>query len=145
MIEIVRSVVEPVTPIESEPSNVLFDGFNKLFLFFGWIGVIKSHIAKATKLSRNTEIEADGFGVSDMQIAVGLGRKTCMNSPIVFVCLQVLSNNRSDKIQRGSRIGVIHLDGSFLVNYKRLTFIKSGFNLFNILTMLFNCTSTVPS
>jgi hypothetical protein len=49
----------------------------------------------------DTEIEADGFGVSDMKATVWFRWKAGMHSILVFIRLQVFRNNLSDKV-RGS-------------------------------------------
>ena len=43
------------------------------------IGVVHPHVAYAAKLARDPEIEADRFGVADVEIAVRLGREASVN------------------------------------------------------------------
>jgi len=39
----------------------------------------------ASEFTGNPKIEANGFGVTDMKVAVGLGRKACYDTPAVYV------------------------------------------------------------
>src|SRR4051794_32983697 len=62
-----------LAPIEAEPAHVSLDRVDVFLLFPRRIGVIEAQIAVAAELLRDPEVEADGFGVPDMQIAVRLG------------------------------------------------------------------------
>ena len=62
-------------PSEAEPPDVVGDGIDELLLFFGWIGVVKAEVAGAAELFGQAEADADGLGVADVQVAVGLGRE----------------------------------------------------------------------
>jgi hypothetical protein len=78
--------------------HVLLDGFHIFHLFLGGISIIKTKIAEALELVRQSEIETDGFGVADMKIAVGFGRKTGMDPALVFFSFQVLQDNFFDEM-----------------------------------------------
>src|SRR5207248_943110 len=72
LFEIIRSVMEVLAPIESQPADITLDSVDILLLFLGWIGVVKAKAAVATKFLGNTEIQADRFGVANMKIAIRL-------------------------------------------------------------------------
>ena len=74
-LEIIRGMEEVLAPIEAEPAHVGLDGVDIFLLFLGGIGVVEAQIALAAEFLRDPEIEADRFGVADMQIAVRLRRK----------------------------------------------------------------------
>ena len=63
-------------PIEAEPAHVPFDGVDIFLLFLGRICVIEAQMAAAPELFCHTEIQADGFGVADMEVAIGFRRKS---------------------------------------------------------------------
>ena len=90
LVEVVGGVEEPVLPIEAEPADVLHDRLDVLGLFLARIGVVEPQVALPAELGRQAEVEADGLGVADVQVAVRLGRKARMHAPAVLVGLQVL-------------------------------------------------------
>ena len=75
LLEIVRGVVEVLAPVEAEPAHVALDGVDVFLLFLGRIGVVEAQMAAAAELLRDAEVEADRFGVADVQVAVRLGRE----------------------------------------------------------------------
>ncbi len=62
-------------PVEAEPAHVALDGVDIFLLFLGRIGVVEAQVAAPAELLGDAEVEADRFGVADMEVAVGLGRK----------------------------------------------------------------------
>ena len=64
-----------LAPVEAEPVDIALDGVDVFLLLLGRIGVVEAQIALAAELLGDAEIQADGLGVSDMEIAVGLRRK----------------------------------------------------------------------
>ena len=58
-------------PAESQPTHRVDDGINVLLFFFSGVRVIQTQVTNATKILRQTEIQADRFGVTNMQIAIG--------------------------------------------------------------------------
>ena len=75
LLEIIRGVIEVLAPVEAEPAHVALDGVDIFLLFLGRIGVVEAQMAPAAEFLGNAEIQADRFGVADMQIAVRLRRK----------------------------------------------------------------------
>ena len=72
--EVVGGVAEAL-PLEAEPAHVGHDGVDVLLLFLFGIGVVEAQVGFAAELVGETEVDADGLGVADVQVAVGLGRK----------------------------------------------------------------------
>ncbi len=70
--EVVGGVAEAI-PVEAEPADVFLDGVDVLLLFFFGIGVVEAQVGFAAELVGETEVEADGLGVADVEVAVGLG------------------------------------------------------------------------
>src|SRR2546427_12819967 len=65
-------------------------------------------MAHAIILGGKTEIEADGLGVPNMQIAVRLRGKTGDHTATIFVLPPVFGNDVADKVRGGRRIGCGH-------------------------------------
>ena len=86
------------SPLKAKPSHVALDGFHVFDAFFLGIGVIETQIAAAVILGRQREIQADGFGVADMQVAVGFWWKACGDFAVVFMVGEVVGDDVTDEI-----------------------------------------------
>ena len=53
----------------------LDNGVDILLLFTLRVGVVKAQVAHTAVVRRQAEVQADAFGMADMQVAVGLGRE----------------------------------------------------------------------
>ena len=62
------------------------------------IGVVEAQVADAAEFRGDAEIEHDRLGVADVQIAVGLGRKTGVDAAAVAAGLQVFDDDFTDEI-----------------------------------------------
>jgi len=74
-LEVVAGVVEVRAPVEAEPADVRHDGVHVLLTLLGRVGVVEAQIAAAAVVLRQAEVQADGLGVADVQVAVRLGRE----------------------------------------------------------------------
>ena len=101
-LEIVRRMIEVLAPVEAEPAHVRFDRVDVFLLFLGRVGVVEAQIAVAAELLRDPEVEADGFGVPDMQIAVRLGRKA-RHHALVAPRRKIVRHDVADEIAPGFR------------------------------------------
>ena len=61
--------------METEPLDVFFDGVDVFIVFFFGVGIVETQVAQAVVNICQTEVQADGFGVADVQVAVGFGRE----------------------------------------------------------------------
>ena len=75
LFEIVRRVMQVHAPVEAEPVHITLDGVDELLLLLGRVGVVEAQVAAAAEFVGDAEIQADGFGVPDVQVAVRLRRK----------------------------------------------------------------------
>src|SRR5581483_10789612 len=100
LLEIIRRVELAVVPTEAEPAHVFFDRLHVLDVFLARVGVVEAEIAKPAEVRGKAEIEANGFGVADMQITVGLGRKTSGHSSLVFAALQIFQEEIANEMRR---------------------------------------------
>ena len=76
LLEIVRSVVEVLAPLDCEPADVGFDHVDISLLLLHRTGIVEAQAAMPAEFLRDAKIQADRLGVTDMEIAVGFGRKT---------------------------------------------------------------------
>ena len=97
LVKIIGGIVETI-PVETQPLDVLHDRVHIFDVFFFWIRVVETQIGVAMELVGKAEVETDGLGVTNMQIAVGLGRKARLHATLVLVCLQVLDDSVPNKI-----------------------------------------------
>jgi hypothetical protein len=70
LVEIIRCVGQPVSPVKAEPVHVLLDGVDVFLVFLVRIGVVVSQVGAATRFLGDTEIEADRHDVADVQVTV---------------------------------------------------------------------------
>ena len=85
LLEIVRGEEQPVLPVEPHPPDVGQDGIHILHLFFAGVGVIEPEVADAVVIGGQAEVEADGLGVADVEVAVGLRRKARDHPAVIFM------------------------------------------------------------
>ena len=78
-----------MTPLESKPLYVVENIFNIFCVFLGRIGVIETKVAHAMVFLCCTEVHADGFCVTDMEVAVGLWREACLYASSVLAGCKV--------------------------------------------------------
>lgn len=64
-------------PVEAEPLDVADDGIDVFLVFFCWVCVVEAEVAAAVVLGCDCEVERDGFGVSDVEVAVGFWWEAC--------------------------------------------------------------------
>ena len=76
LLKVVGAIEEPVAPVKAQPVNVLLDGLYKLHILLGGVCVVHTQVAHAAELFGSTEVDDQGLAVADVQIAVGLRRKT---------------------------------------------------------------------
>jgi hypothetical protein len=111
---VIGGVVQAILPVKAQPLHVANDRLHIFHAFTGRVRVVHAQIACAAILGGNPEIEADGLGVSDMGIAVGLRRKARGDAPLMLAGSQIFVDNIPDEI-RGRRCTVFsHIPNSFL-------------------------------
>ncbi len=92
--EVVRGVQDRHGWLEPEPAHIVHDRVDVLAFLGVRVGVIQAQVAHAAELLRDTEVDADGLGVPDVQVPVGLGRKPGLHPPAE----RIRSHVRSDPI-----------------------------------------------
>ena len=98
LLEIVGGIIF-VAPLESQPLDVFLDGFHIFHVFLGRIRVVKAQVAHASVLLGDSEVHADGLGMSDVQVSVGFRRETGLYSSSVLALFQVFLYNLFNEVQ----------------------------------------------
>ena len=76
LLKVVGPVEKAVAPVKAQPVDVLLDGVHVLRVLLGGVGVVHPQVAQSAELLSGAEVDAQRLAVADMQIAVGLRRKT---------------------------------------------------------------------
>ena len=79
LFEIVGCMMEMRAPIVTEPVHVGLYGVDVFLLLPGRIGVVEAQAAVAAEFVSDAEIETDGLGVANVEVAVRLGREAAHN------------------------------------------------------------------
>ena len=79
--------------------DVFADRINKFLVLLGGVGVVETEVGLAVIFLSDAEVEANGLGVADMQVAVGFGRKTGMHTSAVLAVGDVAFDNLFDKVE----------------------------------------------
>ena len=74
--EIIGRIAFFALPVEAQPFYIGFDRIYIFCIFFHRIGIIKTQVAFAVVALCQAKIQADGFGMSHMQIAVWFRRES---------------------------------------------------------------------
>src|SRR5262249_12948291 len=67
--------IEMPAPVVAEPANVFLDRVDVLLLLLDRVGVVEAQVAAPAVLLGDPEVERDRLGVTDMEVAVRLGRE----------------------------------------------------------------------
>ena len=63
-------------PAKTEPLHGVEDGIDVFLFLFFWVGVVKAHVAHTIVVACQAKVQADAFGMTHVQVAIGLGRET---------------------------------------------------------------------
>jgi hypothetical protein len=99
LIEIVRRVEQPF-PLEAEPLHVRHDRIDVFGFFLLRVRVIKTQVRVPAELIRQSEVQADRLGVSDVKISIGLRWEPCLHTTRILVGVQILDEFFADEIRR---------------------------------------------
>jgi hypothetical protein len=109
LFEIIRCIVQAVIPAESHPADIIHDGVHILHVLFGGVGVVESQVAGAVVGLGDPEVQADGFGVADVQVAVGFRGKPGGQPAVVFIRFQIRFDDGRDEVGSGGCLVFGHL------------------------------------
>ena len=97
LVEVVGSVML-LRPLETQPFDVVPDGIHIFGVFLHGVGIIKTQVGLAAVFLSDTEVQTDGLGMTDMQIAVRFRWKSGIYFRIVFPVLDVFFDNLLNEI-----------------------------------------------
>ena len=80
------------------------DRIDILRFFFRRVGVVHANVADAAEFVGDAEVQANRFGVADVEIAVRLWRKTCLNFR-PSAAANVLRHDIADEVGRSGSVG----------------------------------------
>ena len=96
--EVVRRVAQTIAPVEAEPVHVALDAFDELLGLALGIRVVEPQEARAAEFLGNAEIDADGFRVADVQVAVRLRREPRLHAPAVLTGRNLVRDDLTDEV-----------------------------------------------
>ncbi|OQA32217.1 MAG: hypothetical protein BWY57_02122 [Betaproteobacteria bacterium ADurb.Bin341] len=108
-VEAVGRAIKPVTPVKSEPADILLDVLGIFIGLLGRIRIVHTQMTPTAELLRHAEIDADRLGVSDVDIAVGLRRKTRHHVSACPPSRDILGNPLLEKMPAGIRFHRLRL------------------------------------
>jgi hypothetical protein len=77
-------------------------------MFFSWIGIVEPQITEAIKFLSNTKIQANRFGMTNVQVPIWLRRKPRMDSLIKSPGALICGDQGSNEIDGGMVFGRWH-------------------------------------
>ena len=86
-------------PFKAEPLHVFADGIDVFHIFLGRVRVVEAEVRKAAELLGSAEVQADGLGMANVNVAVRFGRETRQHV-IALAGLEVVNDNVLNKIRR---------------------------------------------
>ena len=90
--------VEFVGPFEAEPADIVLDAVYVFGVFGNGVGIVEAKVGLAAVFDAQSEIKADAFGMADMEVAVGFGRKAGKDA-FVLAVLQVFFYDLLNEIE----------------------------------------------
>ena len=105
LFKVIGRVFDIAIPVEAQPGNVFADGIDEFLIFLRRICIVEAQITLASKFGRNSEVQANRFCVTDMQITVGFRRKPS-NHLFTAPVIQITSNLIADEVANLGEIGV---------------------------------------
>ena len=94
-----------VRPVKAKPTHIALDGLDIRFFLFRRVGVIEPQMALPTKLGSDSKVQADGFCMTDMEVAIRLRRKA-RNHRLVNPTRQILAHDLADKVVLFEAVGI---------------------------------------
>jgi len=76
---LVGFVITWLAPVKTQPTYRVDDAVDVFGVFFFGVGVVKTQVANAAIVTRQAKVQANAFGVANVQVAVGLWGKAGAN------------------------------------------------------------------
>ena len=97
-LKVVRSIVD-IAPVEAEPIDILTDSIDVLDVFLRGIRIVEAEVTHPAVLLCDAEVHADGLGVPDVEIAVGLWWEARLDASIILPGTKVALDDLLDEVQ----------------------------------------------
>ena len=107
-----------MSPLKSEPLDVVEDVLYILGVLFRGVGIIETKVADAAELLCGPEVHADGFGVTDVEVSVGLRGETGLYASVVLAFLEVFGNELFDEAQASLLLFLVFFNFHFDVYFQ---------------------------
>ena len=104
LIKVIRRIVHAVLPAKAQPTDIFLNGIHVFRVLLGRIGIIKAQIAQAMIILCQAKVQAYRLGMTNMQIAIGLGWETGVNPFGVFTVSLVFLNRILHKVRGDCRV-----------------------------------------
>ena len=106
--KVVAGKEQVLSPIEPEPANVFLNGFNVLGFLLRWIRIIEAQVTARLWgiFLRETKVQADRLGMTDVKVAIRLGWKPGDDPAVVATGRHIGSDHFADEIDVG-RLGCV--------------------------------------
>ena len=99
LLEVVTGEQRAFGTVEAKPMHVALDRVDVVDVFFLGVRVVEPQVAGATEFFGNAEVETNGLGVANVQIAVRLWRKPCLDTLAIRTDFVVVTNEVTDEIR----------------------------------------------
>ena len=96
-LEVIGGVEQAITPIKPHPAHVGLDRLHIFQILCGRVRIVESKIRRAAVLLRNRKVQADGLGVSNMQIAVRFRGKARRHA-VALAGLEIVLDDLANEI-----------------------------------------------
>ena len=97
-LEVVRSIVD-IAPVEAEPLDILTDSIDVLDVFLRGVRIVEAEVTHPAVLLCDTEVHADSFGVTDVEVAVGLWWEARLDASIILSGTKIAFDDLLDEVQ----------------------------------------------
>ena len=113
LLKVVRRVIQVLVPVESQPLDVGQYGLDVFDVLARGVGVVKPHVAAgAGILLAHAEVQADGLGMPDVQVAIRLRWKAGNDPAVISAGRLVFGDYAADEIggivPGGRRLAIAH-------------------------------------
>ena len=107
LLKIIRTVEKAVAPVKAQPVDILHDGLDVFRILLGRVCIVHAQVADPAEMLGRAEIDGQRLAVSDMQIAVRLGRK----AGVYLHALELPAGRKvlNDKILNKVSAGLFHV------------------------------------
>ena len=98
LLVIVGRIIHAALPFEAHPADILLNALDVFVILFCGVGIVEAEVAQAAVAFGGHEIDVEGLGVADVQIAVGFRREAGMHLAAVFARREVFIDKVPDKV-----------------------------------------------